>query len=118
MNELNEFFNDLIQASIHNRQPKIDIIENNFINIKIDFSDPTEDRPNRRSKKLIFKLSEEFISDHQENLIVAIPREDLLNIINDFDFQNRTQSVNDLQPSETFVITQMGKILRYESEGS
>ncbi|KTD23899.1 Uncharacterised protein [Legionella lansingensis] len=111
MDELMDFFNELLRnTNLNNVHPNINIEENEFLDIRIDFPTPTKNRPNRRSRMLIFRLSEEFIADHRNNMINNIPREEVIRTINSFDFQNRTRTRNESQPSQVFLITTMGEI--------
>lgn len=114
MNELREFFKKLIQkTNISDKQPLIDIErgENSAIEIAIYFPSPTQERQNKESRKLIFRLPKEFLSDHQNNLINNIPEERIISTINNFDFQNTTQSRHDLQPSQIFIIVSSSAII-------
>lgn len=86
-NDLGNFFNKLVQETvIKDKAPNINIRDDkNPRQIEIDFPFPIEGRPNQRSKKLVIRLSNEFLLDHKSCVTKKLPRARIIDIINTLD---------------------------------
>lgn len=116
MDELKQLFNNIINKSvIHDLDTNIEIIENNSeIKVIIDHAIPTDDRPNRRSSRLMFLYTKEFLEDHS-NISADTPADVILKIINDCDFSAITHSRYERRFEFTYVIQTNGIIVAQKS---
>ena len=84
----------------------------------IDAPQKNKSRPNKRSKKLIFHFTEEFVEDKvldNESIRNAIEQK-ILEIFKTFDFKNDTISRHESQPYVRYSIDQMGNITEEKTD--
>lgn len=116
MDELEQLFNTIVDKSvIYDLSPSVKVSKNNTeIEVFIDHAISTDSRQNRRSSRLRFLYSREFLEDHA-NINLDTPVDEILRIINTHDF-NGTPHLRNSEPSVfTYVIQTNGIIVAQTS---
>lgn len=115
MDELDRLFNSIVNRSIIcDLNPGVVVIKNKTeIEVFIDHV-IANSRKNARSSRLRFLYSREFLEDHF-NIRVDTPVDEIIRIINMFDFNAITHSANSQRCVFTYVIQTNGAIVAQTS---